>query len=79
MESKLSCLQEKEGGKNEETLCYFKVLTPPPLPSCTFLRLLLILLFSRVVPALSLMGETVEKDRCCIINNRSHARYVEQC
>ena len=30
------------------------VLTPPLLPSCTFLRLLLILLFSRAVPALSL-------------------------
>ena len=56
------------------------VLTPPQLPSCTFLRLLLILLFSRAVPALSLStGETVEKDRYCIINNRSHARYVEQC
>ena len=21
----------------------------------------------------------IKKDRCCIINNRSHARYVEQC
>ena len=30
------------------------VLSPPLLPSCTFLRLLLILLFSRAVPALSL-------------------------
>ena len=30
------------------------VLTTPSSPSCTFLRLLLILLFSRAVPALSL-------------------------
>ena len=30
------------------------VLPPPLLPSCTFLRLLLILLFSRVIPARSL-------------------------
>ena len=29
------------------------------------------LLFSRAIPALSFMGETVEKDRCCKINNRS--------